>query len=266
MRSRSVFGHRGPGGIGRGFTLTEALALLVVTTLALGVVTIFSLSGSWRRHGDTNQMFNLSHLRGIHQGMAIYANSNNGFLPGLGPSGETSADGPATGFSGESTTASARMWVLLNGQFFTGELALNPLDMKQKWTTGAATTANFSYAMLSIADTAADEGRRREWNDNANDRAVVISDRALRAGNDAPAGVPDCDVRSVWTAAPGDWKGILVWGDNHAGFEPSHRGLRTRYFKSTATGDNLFADGDGNPAGATETGTTRGSNAFMIYN
>lgn len=250
----------------RGFTLPELLTAIVAALVLLFLVAAVILPSLGPHGRDASPMKNSSQLRGIHQGMVIYADSNNGFLPGLNASGETVADGPETGFSGDSTTAAARMWVLLNGQFFTGELAINPKDHKRKWAVGAVTKDNFSYAMLSIADTAAERGRREEWKDNANSQALLMSDRALRTGLDAGAGVPDRVIRSVWTTASGDWKGNVVWGDNHAGLEQSHKNFQTRYVKATATGDNLFADGDENPAGASEPGTTPGANAFMIYN
>ena len=158
---------------------------------------------------------------------------------------------------------------MLNGQYFTGELAINPADSKTKWTSGNVTTFNFSYALLSISNTTAEAGRLAEWKDNANSQAVMISDRGLNGAGDA-LGVEIAlgNLRSVWTTTNGDWKGNLVWGDNHAGFEQSPGGgsnvFQTRYLATTNTGDYLFSDGSASTTQSEP--ATQYSNAYMVYN
>ena len=47
--------------------------------------------------------------------------------------------------------------------------------------------------------------------------------------SDRDTGVLASRPQSVWTAKPGDWKGSLVWGDNHAEFAQTCDGFATRY-------------------------------------
>jgi prepilin-type N-terminal cleavage/methylation domain-containing protein len=252
----------------RGFTLIELLVVISIIALLIGI--LLPALGAARR--TANQMKNSSQIRGQHQGMVIFANSNNSYLPGLSAAGRDISDLFGNGTNVNSTLPASREWIMLNGQYFTGELAINPADSKTKWTSGRVTTANFSYALLSITNTTTEAGRLAEWKDNANSQAVMMGDRGLNGVTDNETAtnggvIALLNLRSVWTTTNGDWKGNLVWGDNHAGFEQAPGGssniFQTRYLATTNTGDYLFADGTGSTV-QTEPATTN-SNAFLIY-
>ncbi|MEO0477402.1 MAG: hypothetical protein AAF085_15765, partial [Planctomycetota bacterium] len=102
-----------------------------------------------------------SQLRGIHQGLVTFANSNKNKFPGLAPDGTTI-----------NLRVEHRYQILLEGDFFTPEYAISPWETEPitPWEEGegyAVTAANYSFAMLQLPKND-NGGRRHEWSQTLN--------------------------------------------------------------------------------------------------
>lgn len=205
----------------------------VATPLATSTVGGLGASALNARQ-DARRMTNATQLRGIHQSLVTFAQTNktgggDGWFPGCDPMGRVTDPTPA-----------GRFKTLLDGDFFTPEYAVAPGDGdKRPWDPlrdDAFTVSHFSYALLEIDN---DGGRHDEWKETLNTMAVVAGDR--NTGEDT-----DDRVRSIWTHEPGRWHGSVVHNDNHTALELSHVIDELQYGSSPATrNDNLFdAEGD----------------------
>jgi hypothetical protein len=234
-------------------------ALIVVVVVAVGMAFLLAFIGG-NSKGKHKHMRKPSQMRGMHQSMVIYAQNNNTYLPGLDSSGNILPP-TAPAFSKVPNNAlaggsmAARYYILLENSFIAPDLMINPQESLKKWSTDKAmpATDQFSYALLRIAsaadttDIGNQAGRIVEWRDNANSQAILISDR-----NTASAATSSA-VRSVWSTTTGtqaDWKGNVVWGDNHAEFLNAPNGrlgplsLNTKYGATINTNDFLFSEQD----------------------
>jgi type II secretory pathway pseudopilin PulG len=244
-----------------GFSITDLLIVIVV--IAAMLVMQIPTDAAARR--TARRMQNSTQLRGIHQGLVIFGQSNKFFYVGVDSKGVILAnDGNTTGNSGDGDTVQARYWIMMRGDFFTPEYAispsetnnvtqypvrwdndLNPVDTPVQWSREGV--KHYSYAMLGIAGDAgavpAAQGRAMEWKETANTQAIVLSDR--NTGRDANQGV-----QSIHTSDRGEWAGSVLWNDNHVGFEQTHNQFETKYGNGRLNvgedfgdpADNLFAD------------------------
>jgi prepilin-type N-terminal cleavage/methylation domain-containing protein len=239
----------------RGFTLIELL--VVISIIALLIAILLPALGAARR--TAQRMQNSTQLRGIHQGLVIFANSNKDKFAGLDSDGRTIPNGPnSTGNSGKGETIQARYWILLDGDYFTPEYAISPSETKTmtEYVPPAGAGVNpvqfqltgvkhYSYAMLQFAAggpgvaspfhiTTATRRRAAEWQQTLNAQSIVVSDRNVGANNTT-------GLQSVHSEE-GDWIGSVLWNDNHVGFE------NTEFFKTKYADAGLNTDADGNPA------------------
>lgn len=210
-----------------GFTLIESITLLATLSIggALGASAL-KLNGSQEKAMQSNMQ-----LRGIHQGLVTFAQSNkkgghDGNFPGLDPGGDV-IDGSTEG----------RFRIMFEGNFFTGDYIISPLEnltpieVDDQGETPPLFAAQYSYAMLQIHEPMTDAGRRAEWKETLNTSAIVIGDR-----NTATPQAPS----SVWSEGTehGDWAGGITRNDNSTSFE-----------KSPVFENTLFGSPSKNPAG-----------------
>lgn len=176
--------------------------------------------------------------RGIHQGMVIFAQGNNGWFAGLDIHGKGNP------------TVEERLQILLTGNYFTPQYIISPGETDPTITAttdGIVRVTNHSYALLQLnpgvtfdADKPVADGspyaRRKEWRDTTNPDAPIIADRNIGTVT-AP--------QSIWTITPGDWRGSVTHNDNSTSFETSHIAPRTVYAGVETLKDHLFeAAGD----------------------
>ncbi|QQE12758.1 prepilin-type N-terminal cleavage/methylation domain-containing protein [Planctomycetota bacterium] len=202
-----------------GFSLIELAVVVVV--LAMMIVLVLPMLGA--RHPVSISRQNNYKVRGIHQSLVWYAQSNRSMYPGFNGKREIVAP-----------TVEERFYFLLDGGFFTADYAISPAERKEMWTTGEVTSKNYSYAMLDI--TVGDEKAKRacEWRENLNSVAAVMGDRNV--GEDGLGAVESIHKNSE----PGKWKGSVAWNDNHVSFESTHV-VKTKFDKYLENeSDNLF--------------------------
>ena len=247
-----------------GFTLIELL--VVISIIALLIAILLPALGAARR--TARRMQNSTQLRGIHQGLVTFANSNKNYFAGLDSSGEAltpTAAGTTGGAAGflEGDTVEARYWILLDGDFFTPDYAISPseteghtaIDTDLNSSNVAAT--DYSYALLEI-DAGSGSGsadRIAEWTQSLNSQAIVVSDRTLDATN--PYSI---HTEAETPATNNKWAGSVLWNDNHVAFENSGAEFETKYGSGS-----LAASGDDNLFETTApTGGAADSNAHMV--
>ena len=258
-----------PGNKGRGFaiagTAMGGASLVIGPIIVLLIAILLPALGAARN--TAQRMQNSTQLRGIHQGLVTYANSNKNNFPGLAADGQIWANGANTGNSGDGNTPQAMMWIMMDGDYFTPEYAISPSETGNIYEylgTGPVTQDNYSYAKLSFLKTggintdpvSGDQtyaidpttaGRASEWKQTLNSQAIVMSDRNTGSN-------PTTGVDSIHSGTPGMWRGSILWNDNHVAFESTHL-FQTKYGKGgLLNNDNLFEDGN-----------TGGYDALMVH-
>ncbi|MFN3166478.1 MAG: DUF4190 domain-containing protein [Phycisphaeraceae bacterium] len=257
-----------PGQPGRGMAVAGTVlggVGIAVSIIVLLIAILLPALGAARR--TAQRMQNSTQLRGIHQGMMTFSNSNKNNYPGLNSRGQILADDPAlTGNSGSGDQPQARLWVLLNGSYVTPDYLISPSESDGAIAaysgSGPVDKSHYSYALLSFEKTNTtindpttqgypatqqSAARLAEWKQTLNGQAILVSDR--NTGTNA-----DTQVQSIHTDSPGEWKGSVLWGDNAVMFEMQPT-FQTKYANGGLNNqDNLFLDepasGSNNVAGA----------------
>jgi len=259
----------------QGFTLIELLVVISIIALLIGI--LLPALGAARK--TARQMQNNTQVRGTHQAMVTYAQSNDSYFPG-GTKRTTDWSSTLDSLNGDDDSGNGnhtanRIQALLEGNFFTGDYVLAPVEeASTAWTTAGLTDVggvSYSYATLSV-DPGADGGTgnatatgdlSREWQDTINTQAIILTDRLTSDAtiSQTPETINnDGDGGSLWTTQESDWRGSVAWNDNHTTFETDHQdGITTQYGNAevNTTDDHIFTN-----ANAGE-GTT--SNAMQLY-
>lgn len=190
-------------------------------------------SGASRRMSQ--RMQNAMQIRGIQQGMVVYAQGSKTFYPGFTSDGRNDAGRlgsthpqphghlyGAPALSSNDPTAIVYA-VLLSGNYIIPKYLISPLEpRKTKAAPGPLhiTNDNYSYALLSVADPTTDKGRRAEWTDTQNSQAPIAGDRGKAI--DPTMRTTSLHVKTT-TADSNDWQGSIVWNDGHSTFETTGR-------------------------------------------
>lgn len=206
--------------------------LCVVIMLTIAVV----VSNANRRTGPRTTHHSWQ-LRGIHQGMVTYANSNKDWYPGINREGLS-----------EKLSVEDRYQILLEGDYFTPEYAISPAENNpsiHEWNNKGVLTANhYSFAMLQVPEQESD--RRAEWSQTLNTQAIVVSDRNTGT-KERPSSIhldSDCG-----------WAGNVLWNDNHVEFGNATSEFETKYGGGDLNeADRLFESDGANDALMVHTG------------
>ena len=222
----------------RGFTLIELLVVISIIGLLIGIL----LPALGTARNTARQMQGSTQVRGIQQGMVVFAQGNNSRYPGLSATGAytTATDNPFGTLTGQNVEA--RFAIMFGNNLFPGAYMISPSETDGTKTTfndGIPTLsfAHYSYAMLDISANTSD--RFTEWSDTTNAEAIAVSDRL-------DSGTARINYASIH--AENGWRGSVGWNDNHVTFVPiptaGDTNITTRYGTNTTNGspggDDLF--------------------------
>ncbi len=232
-----------------GATLKDTVVTLVVVSLCFLVI-FAMLPVLSNRHGCGNrQIKDGTQVRGLHQGLVLFAQGNRDEypLPSLYDKNNTTIDPGTRPAEAKDTTANVFSTLIYNG-YFSPELCVSPAeqngsivrdnDYQQSAPKAAAKpeqalwdpafsadfsagrTSNFSYANMHLA------GRRRKvWTNLFNATHAIVGNRGPEVASIAANGSAVLkNPRSTTLLIHGGrttWEGNIAYDDNHVNFETS---------------------------------------------
>lgn len=258
----------------RGITVIE---LVVVIVIAIGAVVLL-LPYLNRPHGSNRQLRDSTQVRGIHQGMVLWAQSNRDEYP-LPSRIDLNNDTVAAEGRAKDTTANI-LSILIYNNYFSPELCVSPAEAnpairydedyafqspptavnptKALWDpafsadfTGGK-TGNFSYGHMVPAN----ERLEKTWKNTFDASQAVLGNRGPlivgMGGSGATRDYKAAKKSNTFLIHGGrkTWEGNIAYNDNHVGFETSVAPELTTY-KDTAGAeqrDCLFLDEADDPS------------------
>jgi len=190
-------------------------------------------------------------LKSIQQMMNVYAQSNNGWYPGLTSTGGVDAWGAVSNRNGV-------YGPLISQSFLYSGQLVSPYETDKTITgdtiPGVATSYG-SYAVLEFTDKRTQFSRptylgRAEWRATFNSAAIIATDRQLTTAANTP--------QSLQSTVNGQWHGAVLFNDGHVQFEMTDKGFDGIYGNPTAVGAT------GTPQQPVATGTI--NNLFDLKN
>ncbi len=233
----------------RAFTVTELLVVIGIIAVLIGIAipVLAKVRHNVRRTQNANQ------IRSIYHAHMLYSPCNNTYYPGVNHLGKPFDTNGDSYIDEADLDVGLRLSILLDDHFFTPEYIINPFETSATavsyTNTGAGSDINYSYALLYLPLDAdmPNHTTRYEWRDTFNNKAVVISDRAICTV--APrATFKDNIYKSVHTnpsAGITHWQGHVGFNDGHVTFETDATIDSTEYYLTRNTNDHLFNPLDG---------------------
>jgi len=261
------------------FTLAELFALIVIA-LAIAMLLLPFLTR--RRTTHIRPIKDSTQVRGIHQGMILWAQNNKDVYPlpsALDVDNTTVADQGTA----KDTTANIVSIMIFNG-FFSPELCVSPsesngaikiFDKYQYSDPSTAAEADKSLALwdpafpadftggkqgaFSYAHALPSGDRLPDWYNTFSATSPVLGNRgpqvaSITQGKRAAASPPSAIANSNTLrihGAPTTWEGNIVYNDNHVAYETSMMppGITFKDSAATTWSDCVFFDEPNDPTG-----------------
>ena len=230
----------------KGFTLTDAIGLLVIVLVLTIVLVLHALPT--RRHGYThNRAWSTANVRSIVQSMMIYANDHRSFPI----AGEATPKGKAQGFRGDELNGrsdvspsdpalkdnmTASFWILVRVGYCNPKLFINPVTddtkaipavpLNETWDFAAR--ENLSYSPINMYASPASSRNEagsihRYWGDRVPGDFVLIGDNNNADGSNVHTmtkRTPGEQVYNLENSGNHDREGqSFGFGDGHSSWE-----------------------------------------------